>query len=445
MKKTTFTDTMIKKLKPLDDDYSRSEGNGFTIRVMPSGVKTWLYQYQLDGKRRKMSLGSYPDITMETARSHFEDAKKKVKNGIDPVAEKEQAEEDRIKAPTVADLINRYIKEHAMPKKRGWMEDKRILEKDALPTWGKRKAADISKSDVKSLLKKIVERGAPGSANGNFKCIRKMFNYAVEEEILAISPCISVKMPAPLNTRERTLSETEIRTLWNNLETANVSDEIKRALKLIFVTAQRPGEVIGMHTSEIDESGRWWTIPSERSKNGRSHHVYLTDTALELIGDMKAVDPKTGKNVIDEKTGKDVDKGFIFPCPHEKKKQPIAVSALAHAVRRNLAWPIFHKGKPVFGADGKAVTENRLGVEAFTPHDGRRTAATFISQIGFMDEIIDALLNHVKQGIIKTYNQNKYDAEKQAALEAWENKIKIILAGEKVVDLTAERQKRKAA
>jgi len=89
MKKTTFTDTMIKKLKPLDDDYSRSEGNGFTIRVMPSGVKTWLYQYQLDGKRRKMSLGSYPDITMETARSHFEDAKKKVKNGIDPVAEKE--------------------------------------------------------------------------------------------------------------------------------------------------------------------------------------------------------------------------------------------------------------------------------------------------------------------------------------------------------------------
>ena len=91
MKKITFTDTMIKKLKPDNSDYCRSEGNGFTIRVLPSGTKTWLYLFTFDGKRRKMNLGSYPDVKLEDARDKFETAKKKVKNGTDPVVEAEDA------------------------------------------------------------------------------------------------------------------------------------------------------------------------------------------------------------------------------------------------------------------------------------------------------------------------------------------------------------------
>jgi len=179
-------------------------------------------------------------------------------------------------------LIDEYIEKHAKPNKRGWAEDKRILERDALPAWGKRKAADITKRDVVLLLEKIVERGSPGSANNNFKIIRKMFSFAVERDILQISPCIGVKMPSPLVIKDRALSEQEISTLWRALDTCHASDEIKRALKLILVTGQRPGEVIGMHPREID--GHWWTIPAERSKNKRSHRVYLTKTALELIG-----------------------------------------------------------------------------------------------------------------------------------------------------------------
>lgn len=282
MKKTLFTDKMIKALKPESTDYSRSEGNGFTVRVMPSGVKTWLYVYAFDGKRRKMNLGQYPAISLEDARSRFEDARRQVKNGVDPLAAAEQAKVERIKAPTVADLIDEYIEKHAKPNKRGWAEDKRILERDALPAWGKRKAADITKRDVVLLLEKIVERGSPGSANNNFKIIRKMFSFAVERDILQISPCIGVKMPSPLVIKDRALSEQEISTLWRALDTCHASDEIKRALKLILVTGQRPGEVIGMHPREID--GHWWTIPAERSKNKRSHRVYLTKTALELIG-----------------------------------------------------------------------------------------------------------------------------------------------------------------
>ena len=127
---------MIKKLKPETKKYIRSEGNGFTIRVMPSGVKTWLYVYNVGDKRREMNLGNYPDVTLETARGKFDEARKSVKNGTDPMAEKEQAAEVRRKAPDVATLIDEYLTKHAMANKKSWKEDKRCLEKDVLPLWG---------------------------------------------------------------------------------------------------------------------------------------------------------------------------------------------------------------------------------------------------------------------------------------------------------------------
>ena len=245
-------------------------------------------------------------------------------------------------------------------------------------------------------------------SNQVLKVTRKMFNFGVERDILTHTPFTGVKALAPTNSRKRTLTETEIKTLWASIDNASMSNEIRRALKLILVTAQRPGEVTGMHTRELD--GHWWTIPAERAKNGQEHRVYLTDTALELIGDT------TGK-------------GFVFPTPHQAKEQPIDAHAMPVAVRRNLEWPLTDKkGKQLYG-NGKPATENRLDVGKFTPHDLRRTAATFMASMGFMDEIIDAVLNHVKQGIIRTYNRHGYDKEKQQALEAWGRKLEAITTG----------------
>ncbi|MEI6702094.1 MAG: hypothetical protein WCL71_00995 [Deltaproteobacteria bacterium] len=135
----------------------------------------------------------------------------------------------------------------------------------------KRKVADIKKRDIVLLLESIIERGSPASANNNFKIIRKMFRFAVQRDIIEHSPCDGVVMPAPLNRGDRVLSEIEMKTLWNNLDSCHVSDDIRSAIRLILLTGQRPGEVIGMHTDEISE--RWWTIPAERSKNKKAHRV----------------------------------------------------------------------------------------------------------------------------------------------------------------------------
>lgn len=425
MKVTTFTDTMIRKLKPEDNKYIRSEGNGFTVRVMPSGVKTWLYVYSISGKRREMNLGSYPDVTLETARDKFEEARKQVKNGVDPIAVVEEAAEARRNALTVEKLADDYIKLYAKPFKKSWEKDSQILNRDILPLWGKRKADSIKRSDVANLLDGIVSRGAPIMGNYAFAVIRKMFNWAVEKGKLENTPCTGLKLPAPRVERDRTLTEQEIKTLWNSLDRVdlNMSFEIRRALKLVLLTGQRPGEVIGLHTREID--GAWWTLPAARSKNGREHRIYLTVTALSLITETI----EYVKQCRDISAGTEYD-GFIFPCPDKKKIQSIGDTAPPIAVLRNLNYPISdQKGRPLFDKDGKPATENRLGVEHFTPHDLRRTAATFMSKIGFMDEVIDAVLNHKKKGIIRTYNKNKYDAEKQSALETWERKLNNIVKG----------------
>ena len=408
-----FTDKFIKSLKSAEKEYWVREGQGFAIRVLPSGEKVWYYIYTFEGRKRYMRLkdGGYPAVTLADAREAFDIAKVKVKNGIDPLAEKEQKAEARRKAYTVADLVQEYIERHAKRFKRSWEADERLLNKEIIPVWGKRKAEDVKKRDVTLLLESIVDRGSPAMSNQVMKVIRKMFNFAVERDILQHTPLTGVKALAPNNSRERTLTEAEIRTLWSNLDKSAMSDEIQRSLKLILITAQRPGEVAGMHSGEID--GRWWTIPADRAKNGRTHRVYLTDLALEIIGDTE---------------GKD----FIFPCPHKEKQKPIEAHALPVAARRNLAFPVTDsKGKPLFDKDGNPATENRLGIEHFTPHDLRRTAATFMAKAGEMDEVIDAVLNHAKQGVIKVYNQYRYDREKQQALETWERKIRSITTGKK--------------
>lgn len=442
----TFTDMLIRNLKPEDAEYTKREKGGFGIRVLPTGRKVFFFLYRVDGQRKFLKLGAYktresPDgITLAEARTEYELQAARVKalkagrqDGVDPVEVKKQAQEARqehAKAQTVSELITEYIEKHAKPSKKSWKDDERILNKDALAAWGNRKAKDIKKRDVVLLLESIVERGAPGSANNNFKIIRKMFRFAVHRDILEHSPCDGVVMPAPLKRGDRVLSESEIKTLWGKLDTCHSSDEIRRAIKLILTTAQRPGEVLGMHSCEIDESGRWWTIPVERSKNKKAHRVYLTDTALDLIGPLQ---------IMDKKTREMKPKGFIFLSTNPKGKvltetgeevrkvQPMWRQAAAKVINRNLAFPVLVKGKPVFDVKGEPVTENLLDVADFTPHDLRRTAATFMSQLGAMDEVIDAVLNHTKQGIIRTYNLNRYDNEKKEILELWERKLLVII------------------
>jgi integrase len=403
-----FTDRFLQSIKSPEKEYCIREGHGFTLRVLPSGVKTFQYIYTLNGKRHRMNLGQYPATTLAAAREKYRAAAIMVGKGMSPlelpVATEPEAE------LTIQKLIDEYkVFVEQNFAKSTTRETVRTLDKYVVPVWKERNAQEIRRKDAISLIDPIAAT-APGQARGVMKIARAMFNYALERELVELNPF--TRLPAavpsikPVST-SRTLSDAEIKIVWDTIHSAAPpgSAETRKALLLVLVTTQRPGEVAGMAWSEIDK--KWWAIPSERIKtrNHRqeSHRVFLTPLALLVIG----VNPGysefvfPGPAVIDP-----VEQKAVFP--------PLQRKALSHMVCDERAG-----GRPAGDGKKTEVMKEYFGLPRWTPHDLRRTAATKLSELGCPDEIIDAILNHAKRGVIGIYNRNKYDKEKQEWLTKW--------------------------
>lgn len=391
-----FTDYYIKNLKTQEKDYVVREGNGFAIYVYASGVKTWYFIYTYAGKKFTMTLGQYPDVSLIDARREYNknyDILKK--DGKNPKAIAETIEQQEQLRLTVGKFAIEYMEKYAKKFKKSWATDERVLNKEIIPLWGKRHMDSITRRDAVVLLEKIVSRGAPEMSNKTLKVVRKMFNFAVERAVLDVSPLNKIKPMGEQKKRSRVLSVEEIPLVWHNLDTARITDRTCKALKLTLVTMQRPGEVCGMHSDEID--GCWWTIPRERVKNGKPHRVYLTPLALEIIGDRK---------------------GYIFAAGNGKK--PVREGSLSCAINANC---------PVDEEHAKTV-KNLLGVATFQPHDLRRTANTHMARLRIPREYRERILNHATGFLDETYDLYEYDDEKQEALTRWSNELERIIKGQ---------------
>ncbi len=384
-----FTDRYIKNLKPESERYERWEGNGLGIRVSTRGRKSWIFLYRFAGKARRMTLGSYPQMSVAEAHEVHGKAQADLARGIDPGAAKVEANRGERIAPTVTALANEYIERWAKPRKRSWLEDQRILAKDVLPRWGDLKAKDVTRRHVIALLDDILERGAPIQANRALAVVRKMFNFAIERGIVETSPCTAVRSPAPEQRRDRILCDEEILAFWHGLEQARMAEGTKLALQLQLLTAQRCGEVVSAVWDDFDLSSGWWTIPAGKAKNNLTHRVPLSPPVLEVLARAKAI------------AG---DSAWVFPSP--RGAQPMTESAMGRAIQRNLTV---------------------LGIEHFTPHDLRRTAASHMTSEGISRLVVAKVLNHVENGITAVYDRHSYDAEKRQALEAWATKLDNII------------------
>jgi integrase len=403
-----FTDRYLQSIKPPEKEYCIREGHGFTLRVLPSGIKTFQYIYAMNGKRHRMNLGQYPATTLADAREKFRTAAIMVGKGMSPLEQPVATEPEA--ALTIQKLVDNYkvfVEQHLA--KSTARETVRTVDKYIIPVWKERNAQEIRRKDAINLIDPIAAT-APGQARGVMKIARAMFNYALDRELVEINPFtrLSTAVPSikPTST-SRTLSDVEIKTVWDTIHSATPpgSAETRRALLLILITAQRPGEASGMAWSEIEK--KWWTIPPERIKtrNHRqeSHRVFLTPLAVRFIGNNPGYSEYVfpGPAIIDP-----VDQKAVFPPLHRK-----ALSSMVCDERAG--------GRPAGeGKKTEAIAEY-FGLPRWTPHDLRRTAATKLSELGCPDEIIDAILNHAKKGVIGIYNRNKYDKEKQEWLTKW--------------------------
>lgn len=361
-------------------DYWDDRLPGFGVRVAQSGRKSFIVRYSAaDGRKRRLTLGAYPVLTLADARDKAREALAAVARGEDPQGKK-KAER---RAPTFGELAKVYLERHAKVKKRRWREDERVLRVDLLPHWKRRKAKSIGRQDVSEVLDGIVARGAPIMANRTKALISKIYNFGIGRGLVEHNPCLGVPMPAKARQRDRVLSEEEIRALWRVLD--HEDPVMAATFKMRLLTAQRGVEVLAMRWEHID--GDWWTIPAEVAKNGLTHRVPLAPQVQSLLDELR---PVTGGSV------------WVFASPRRKGAHITAVQKAAERIAK------------------------RAEVD-FVPHDLRRTAASFMTSMGISRLVVSKILNHVESGITAVYDRHSYDAEKRQALVRWAGKMDEIL------------------
>jgi len=398
-KKFEFNEKWLLALKPEAKKRTIREGRGFALRIMPPTLKgkgitkTWLYIYTWDGKQRTMSLGQYPAVTLAEAREKYNAAWAQVQKGIDPQAPP-VVEPPPPTELTYGHFATAYIEWSSDPEKHGsdWHKIVKLaLKNDIIPVWGDRPIRSITRSEAVVLFTKLGKIGS-GKALNAYKAARPVFSLAVDEQYMDANPILKLSERVPCllpPVRQRILDERELRHVWKCLNSGPGDIGTRLALKLLAVTLQRPNEVVSAHTRQI--YGNEWSMQWGSVKNGIMHLVWLTDLALEIIGD-------------------DAD-GYVFPSPvltDEGAITHIDRAALSHHVKEN----------------------DYYGLEPWTPHDLRRTARTAMSKLRVPVPVSEKVVNHKKAGMVKVYDLHEYWDERVEAMRQWEKELLRIVTKE---------------
>jgi len=383
-----FTAAKIKFLEPVPGkqvDYFDEDMSGFFVRVSQRGKKSFGVTYRVGNRFRRLTIGTYPLLSLADARTKALQALRDAQLGQDPATEKQEERN----APTFEAVAREYLEKHAKPKKKSWKEDERMIIKYLLPEFGKQYAADISRRTIREYLERKAAANAPIMANRIRALLQKIYNWAISADILENNPVFLVPVPAKARKRERVLTEDELRRVWYALE-----DDVKNSdreclksktlsagiTKLRILTAQRGGEIMAMEWAEVDMDACWWTIPARKVKNELTHRVPLSSATLKVLREMKAV------------VGDSCSK-FVFPSP---------------------------KGDTHIGELQKALQRIRkaTGID-FVGHDFRRTASSLMTGMRIPRLTVSKILNHAEAGVTTIYDRHSYDAEKREALETW--------------------------
>jgi integrase len=399
-----LTDLKIKNLPLPDKRREIPDGriSGLYFVVQPTGAKSWALRYRANGLPRKLTLGLYPALDLATARRRAQEALGEVAGGKDPAATKkafrevakaDKAADDRRVARVAELFIERYVKRSGKVRASWAAEIERYLKVEILPHIGAKRIGNVTKHDILSVLDGIVDRGSPVTANRVLAVMRKFFNWASDVRgLIVVSPCKGIGAPTAESSRDRVLSDDEIRAAWAAFD--DTGWPFGPLARLLLLTGQRLSEVAEAQWSEIDLEAKAWKIPKERTKNDRAHEVPLSDAAVEIIRALPRIEGKAG---------------YVFTATGAR---PVSnLKRLREALRR-------------------AASERDA---APTLHDLRRTVATSLQRLGVRLEVTEAVLNHVsgsRKGIVGVYQRHEYAEEKRAALDAWARRLDAIVTGE---------------
>ncbi|MCG5534181.1 site-specific integrase [Halorhodospira sp. 9621] len=400
---TELTDKKVREAEPpargrrIIFDRHREAPKGFGLRINASGRRGFVLRYLHHGRDRLVSIGDYPIWTLKAAREQAAKMRREVDGGTDLLEERRRERAE----PTVDDLLDEYLE-----VRMGGLSSARraadIFRLHVRPAIGRRRVSTVRRGDLVPIMERQAQAGNGRQAALTLQYLRAAMDLAVDREYIQGNPLAGLK-PGRVHpamrpkTRNRVLSEGEMRGLWSVTRAPGIEPLTALALKLVLITGQRPGEVLGLHETEM--SGEWWTIPgSRRGKTEDDHRVYLTETARELIAKARELSR---------------DEGYLFASA---PRRPISAQALSKAAKR-AAEPLANEEDPTWGH--------------WRPHDLRRTARTGMAAAGVAEIVAELTIGHTRKGIAAVYDAHRYENEKAAALQAWEKRFFYLIGGVK--------------
>jgi integrase len=375
--KRKLTQIYVERIRPQPKSFCAwdSEQKGLCLQVRPNGYRAYKVVYPFQGRTRWFHLAAVNEISLGQARKLAQEVMYRKAQGHDPQGDKRAQR----KSLNFRDLVETYFRQYAEKANRSWPQSRKLVDRYLLPRWGRLVPSSITRAHVKAVMRELT---APVLANQTLAAASAIFSWAIREEVAGVTanPCLKVKRNA-VSSRERILSDSELPLFWTAFGQAG---EAGKALKLILLTGQRPGEVSAMKREHIRDG--WWEMPGEPdgngwpgTKNGRTHRVWLPQPVTL---------PQWGN----------------APSVAQLSKTMRAVCA-------------------------------QLGIsEKVTPHDLRRTHGSMICKLGFGREAMNRIQNHREGGIADVYDRHNYADENKRVMEAVAGEIVRLAEGRPVAD-----------
>jgi integrase len=373
---------------------------GFGVRLRAGGRRTWICQYRVGAKQRRIKLGIVGVLDADKARSAAKHRLAQVTLGGDPQADKLLT---RAKASiTLIAVIESYLgAKKASLRPKSFEETGRYLRKHWRPLHGL-PVHKIERRNIAARLAEITDENGPVAATRARAALSALLAWTVGQGLADANAVIGTNRPAEPISRDRVLTDAEIHEIW----AACRDDDYSRIIKLLLLTGQRRDEVGAIGWSEIDTDRHIWCIPGSRTKNKRQQVVPLSPLALTVIANARR---RVGN---DRLFGKGAE-GFA------------GWSKAKAALDRRIS------EARIAAAAGQGTPPGTTSIADWRLHDLRRTVATMMAdKLGVLPHVVEVVLNHVsghKSGVAGVYNRAGYEREVRAALLVWADHLESIV------------------
>lgn len=375
-----LTEAKIRSAKPREDAYRLPDEKGLHLFVTPSGGRHWRLRYRFADKEKTLTFGPWPEVSLSAARQKRDAARAVLREGKDPAVVAGAGE-------PFEDFARRW---HAL-RKPTWTDTHAAdvlvsLERDVFPVLGQRAIGQITAPEVLDLLRAIEDRGAVETAHRVRQRMSAVFTFAMAEGKIQGDPAAPVRSalkPVEKGRQPAVVTLAEARELLQATEMVPAHPETRLALRLLALTAVRPGEVRGAVWSEftLDDLDPVWVIPAERMKMKREHVVPLSRQAVEVMDTLRLL---TGKGKL------------CFPSARHSHK-PMSENALGYLINRA-------------GYHGRHV-----------PHGWRACFSSVMNERRPQDRaVIDLMLAHVgKDKVEAAYNRAQHLVLREKIAQEW--------------------------